>query len=702
MENINLRQKCVIKYAHQIIILLQNDISYNAIINQIKKRGDQTPTVNFLNSKYAHAKKYRFLYSQESALSIINSCQYYTNSYELILNKYFEDDLNIHSSIQSLKHEDVELECEEMDLSNLENSKFAKSNLSQKAYFESLEISDWDYSDLIVSAVYFYIEKLYDTYLQRKKFPKDQNKFYTNNSFYELRAFSSTVALLLLNKIYGKKLFITLENTNLFVSYPDCWLYGFSGILHTLGSNTLTSFEKQDRLEFFQHISTRFPVNFYYISFYLKAFASFIPLSVINPVSKYCFLTKEIHILYYILKKYQNQLYLNLPELKKEYIDYCFNTHLKNELEEKLPKFLFLKNFGNFLNNNNVWLPFLVPIITLSSTNNNFMAFISPKSEKSLLNSLNISPQSSPSPPPKKPLSGTKQAEQQRKQQKQLATKKEVEKAKTAYDTTWSISYVARKNLKFESVAPLGSASCLIAHEIRSRKYTQLGRSGSYKDLVDDKKRAARHMKGKYPKYEELCKIDGDHIVPKSLHNLTGYNRNLARCIQTSVVLNGAKEYAKKGQKLPCRVDGFKGIILPGIAALMLKASIDGMWERVANTNPEHLLLLDKFGALEALEKSYATNLIYDVKEMSVFANQYNLTYNEQGIIATYTINHMLNISSDLAEKLKILTDYREAGKKFRIEYLIPHMFKYLNNLADAFNSIPCELKLPSNHSFSK
>lgn len=62
----------------------------------------------------------------------------------------------------------------------------------------------------------------------------------------------------------------------------------------------------------------------------------------------------------------------------------------------------------------------------------------------------------------------------------------------------------------------------------------------------------------------------------------------------------------------------------------------------------------------------------------------------------------MLNISSDLAEKLKILTDYREAGKKFRIECLIPHMFKYLNNLADAFNSIPCELKLPSNHSFSK
>lgn len=56
-----------------------------------------------------------------------------------------------------------------MIISNLNNSKFAKSNLSQKGYFESLEISDWQYEDFVISAIYFHIKKLYEAYLKRKK-----------------------------------------------------------------------------------------------------------------------------------------------------------------------------------------------------------------------------------------------------------------------------------------------------------------------------------------------------------------------------------------------------------------------------------------------------------------------------------------------------------------------------------------------------
>ncbi len=267
--------------------------------------------------------------------------------------------MNIHSSIESLEYEGVQLESKEIIIPDLENSKFAKSNLSQKAYFESLEILNWKYKDFVISAIYFHIEKLYETYLDRKKFPK-------NKSFYELKAFSSTVGLLLLNSIYGKQVFTTLENTNLFERYPHCWLYGFTSVLHALGSDTINAYEKQDRLYFFQNITTRFPVNFYYILFYLKAFANFIPVSVINPVYKYCYLTKSVHLLYYILKKYENQFDFNLEQLKKEYVNYCFNTHLKNELKEHLPKFLFLKNFDKFLNNNNVWLLFLISLATVA------------------------------------------------------------------------------------------------------------------------------------------------------------------------------------------------------------------------------------------------------------------------------------------------------------------------------------------------
>lgn len=268
------RKKCIIKRAQRIKILLETDLSYEKINSEFQKKRDTTLTVNFTCSEYSYGKKHRFPYNSESALTIIQSCQDYTNSFELLSNESFKDDLNIN-----------------LNKNILENSKFLKSSSDQEAYFQTLEISKLSYEDFVISAIYFHIEKLHENYLKRKQTSK-------NKSFFELNAFSSDVGLFLLNHIYGKKLFATLENTNLFVKYPDSWLYGFVSVLRALGSDTMTSYETQDRLYFFKNISTSFLVNFQNILFYLKAFENFIPISVINQVGKYCYLTKSIYMLY--------------------------------------------------------------------------------------------------------------------------------------------------------------------------------------------------------------------------------------------------------------------------------------------------------------------------------------------------------------------------------------------------------------------
>lgn len=138
--------------------------------------------------------------------------------------------------------------------------------------------------------------------------------------------------------------------------YSECWLYRFVSVLGFFGSTPLTSYEQQDKFYFYKKIEKSFPANFFYIGFYLKAFDSFIPKLV---VSKYCYRTKSVHVLYYILKKYQNSFDFSLNNLDKEYNDYYFTTHLKNELQNELTKnfnkFSFLKNLLKFSKNNTIW-----------------------------------------------------------------------------------------------------------------------------------------------------------------------------------------------------------------------------------------------------------------------------------------------------------------------------------------------------------
>lgn len=366
------RNKCIIERAKQIQALLKTDLCKNRINQQIKKKFNVNQEINFDNSKYSNGKQYCFPYSPQNALSIINNCQYHDNLYELLINGYHEGDLNLHSSLETIEDEWIqpEFENEKFDSSVLTNSKFAQSNLSKKAYFDTLEISSWSYEDVIVSAIYYHLKNLYYAYLKRIRTSE-------NKSFFELTTFSSRVALLLLNNIYGKQLFVALQTTNLFVVYRDCWLYGFTSALKSLGLDVTRPYEIQDRLYFFKYINKNFLANFNYISFYLQAFENFIPQVAIDLVSKCCNLTKSVHVLYYILKMYQNALNSTLTNEKKNN-QYCyFSNSLENELHAALKKFSVLNNLSQFFNStklfNSDYLSFIVLLPISVITDNNFV-----------------------------------------------------------------------------------------------------------------------------------------------------------------------------------------------------------------------------------------------------------------------------------------------------------------------------------------
>ncbi len=329
MKNKEIKHKhCIKKRTKQIKSLLKTDLAYEVIVRQIQQQKKLSVTIHFLRSKYSKGKLYYFTYTAESAKYILDSCQHYTNSFDLILRCYCEDDLNLHSYISGLQNYSVEPENEEFDSSFLENSNFTKSNLTQENYFKTLEVSNWSYQHFVVSALYFHLETVYHTYLKRCETARDK-------AFHEFALFNNETGLHLLNNIYGEELFIALQSTNIFIVYADCALRGLASVLYFTGFDYISSYETKNRLDFFQYINNtdeELTPNFRYILFYLKFFENFIPLSVIDLVRKYCYLTKSVHVLYYILKKYENILNTTLNEQKKKYSDYVFSTHLENEL----------------------------------------------------------------------------------------------------------------------------------------------------------------------------------------------------------------------------------------------------------------------------------------------------------------------------------------------------------------------------------
>lgn len=185
------------------------------------------------------------------------------------------------------------------------------------------------------------------------------------------------------------------------------------------------------------------------------------------------------------------------------------------------------------------------------------------------------------------------------------------------------------------------------------------------------------------------------------MHDLIQYNdRSKARCTTSSSVINSLREQAKKGQAVNYQISEYKGLRLRDVTREMIEESIRGRFELAEKKKPEHLEFLDKFGILEALKRGYEDNVEFGVDEVTLFATQYRLLDNEQGILATYDINHLIKIGTTVIEKAKELTNYSEAGSKFHIDYIIPAVIELIDQIYVGIVSATYYLNLSSVHPF--
>lgn len=212
-----------------IINILKTSLSYSDLIahgNDCSNTTNKIMNLNFQDPLFSKKGKFYFPYTSESAFLILKHCTLFTDSRDLIISYYFKDTLNLHDSSFSLIDANQDYSCFEFghfDEQNFKNSEFAQSRLSQDEYFSSLKIANWSYKDLVVSATFFYLDNIYSKCLFKNMALSSANgkPLKTGRAFTDLQAVSSYIALLLLTKIFVKKLFFTLKKTNFFVVYPD-------------------------------------------------------------------------------------------------------------------------------------------------------------------------------------------------------------------------------------------------------------------------------------------------------------------------------------------------------------------------------------------------------------------------------------------------------------------------------------------------
>ena len=207
----------------------------------------------------------------------------------------------------------------------LENSPYAESKLTQEEYFNTLVIASWSSEEIVLSAVFCYLEKIYSDYC----FRKIKNN---NTTFFELKLFSGELFFLFLNKTFSKKLFKQLKKTNIFNFFPEYWLYGLITQIRNTVQTRQNSIESCDRLDFYKFINSHKNLNFIHIWLYLEIFSSFVPLEVRRNLNQYIYIAKNIHILYYVLQKYQNVFNSKLKENEKELKDLELTEQLQGEV----------------------------------------------------------------------------------------------------------------------------------------------------------------------------------------------------------------------------------------------------------------------------------------------------------------------------------------------------------------------------------
>lgn len=202
---------------------------------------------NFNSTKQG---KYAWPSSLRNAKLVIEHATYNSNLFELLVNHPFDTNSNLHKDFDSMVDtnedyaenliEDDEYEDEPW-LSNMINeSIFARCNQTQSQYYKTLPISSWPYQQVIMSAIWFYLESLVQKNIEYKKINLHKSKKDLIRASIPTFIFTIEAYLTFFN--LQIPLLDILEEANLFSAYPkecaDAYFIILTHIQHPLSRIT--------------------------------------------------------------------------------------------------------------------------------------------------------------------------------------------------------------------------------------------------------------------------------------------------------------------------------------------------------------------------------------------------------------------------------------------------------------------------------
>ena len=337
---------------------------------------------------------------------------------------------------------------------------------------------------------------------------------------------------------------------------------------------------------FFNVVSRYFSVDFRNVSFYLQAFSHFIPLSLVNQVSKYTYLTKSVVVLHYIVKIYERVFDPRKAQFVKHADYVTVFAQLESELNSIIKESSFLNNLSQFFIKNK--LGEYIVLISATSLSGIIVAVGIPPDPDILKRGLNpipgppnvtpLKPKLPPNVTPLKPRLPTNKSQLKRQQQQEkLLIDNKLKRMQEArnYDPILREQYLSDPNFQFESVEDQGLPAIFVD---RTRQIiAQFGRSDSYDVLLSDRDGFQKIKDSLYPNYSEIALSDQDHLVNKVMRAITRLPKNKSRAITSTRKMNQGRENAKGGQKLFCEPEDLLNLSVNEVSSILLRESNDKM-----------------------------------------------------------------------------------------------------------------------------
>jgi hypothetical protein len=140
--------------------------NWNTCYFQINELNDyfqknQNMQTSFCKNQFFYSRKYAWPYSLSNAEFMIEEGRFHENLYDLLLHHPFDGALSLHKTHESLIEINVDYDEDFFLELKISKSTFANSKLDRKQYFNSLKITNWDYSEVIISAIWYCLQDIF-------------------------------------------------------------------------------------------------------------------------------------------------------------------------------------------------------------------------------------------------------------------------------------------------------------------------------------------------------------------------------------------------------------------------------------------------------------------------------------------------------------------------------------------------------------